>query len=181
MQDIASWTIHTLRHDVSRPTWLEERKFEWIPLIKRTLQRMFNGESLILITDRDREWFIHYIINSINKNSNRPYLPILSIHSLFPQIDKFHKDDTEMALIDDYFDNIFMRRYFFWYVGRNDAPRAKFVFNREDGFLWLFDTNLQNSFTLQSTDPLIDNKLMQMFRIFNLTIDAAMFGRISLE
>lgn len=48
MQDIASWTIHTLRHDVSRPTWLEERKFEWIPLIKRTLQRMFNGESLFL-------------------------------------------------------------------------------------------------------------------------------------
>ncbi|MDE5591645.1 MAG: HobA family DNA replication regulator, partial [Helicobacter sp.] len=84
MLDIASWTIQTLRHDKSHPTWLEERKFEWIPLVKQTLQRIFNGESLILISDKDREWFVHYVICSVNKSNNRPYLPFLSIDSLFP-------------------------------------------------------------------------------------------------
>ncbi|MDE5591390.1 MAG: HobA family DNA replication regulator, partial [Helicobacter sp.] len=34
---------------------------------------------------------------------------------------------------------------------------------------------------LQSIDPLLDIKLMQMFRIFNLTIEAAIFGHISLD
>ena len=42
-------------------------------------------------------------------------------------------------------------------------------------------TELQNSFTLQSTDPLVDIKLMQMYRIFNLTIEAALFGQITME
>lgn len=181
MQDIVSWTTQTLRRDESRLTWLEERKFEWIPLIKRVLQRIFNGESLILVTDKDREWFSNYVIFSINKSSNRPYVPILGINVLFPQVDRNCKDEIEISLINDYLDNIFSQGYFFWYVGKNDALRAKLALSREDCFLWMFDTELQNSFTLQSVDSLVDIKLMQMYRIFNLTIEAAMFGQISLE
>lgn len=181
MQDIVSWTTQILRHDASRPTWLEERKFEWIPLMKRVLQRIFGGESLILVTDREREWFAHYAIFSINKNNNRPYVPIMSISALFPQIDRNQKDDSEVLLIGDYLNNIFPQGYFFWYVGKNDALRAKLALSHEDCFLWIFDTELQNSFTLQSTDPLVDIKLMQMYRIFNLTLEAALFGQITLE
>ena len=181
MQDIVSWTTQILRHDASRPTWLEERKFEWIPLIKRALQRIFNCESMILITDRDREWFAHYVIFSINRTNNRPYVPVVSINALFPQIDKNQQDDSEVLLISDYLNNIFSQGYFFWYVGKNDALRAKLALSHEDCFLWIFDTELQNSFTLQSTDPLVDIKLMQMYRIFNLTIEAALFGQITME
>ncbi|MDD6056396.1 MAG: HobA family DNA replication regulator [Helicobacter sp.] len=181
MQDLSSWMIHTLRHDASHPTWLEERKFEWIPLLKRALQKIFSGESAILVTDKDREWFMNYVVNAINATNNRPYVPIISINALFPQIDKVYKDETRISLLCDYLDNAFSNKYFFWYIGSNDAMRAKLVLGREDCFLWMFDTNLQNSFTLQSIDPLVDIKLMQMYRIFNLTLEAAMFGRIGLE
>ncbi|WP_026943622.1 HobA family DNA replication regulator [Helicobacter rodentium] len=180
MQDLSSWTLQALRYDASHPTWLEERKFEWIPLAKRALQRIFNGDSLILITDNDREWFMHYVMQSINRSSNRPYVPIVSIHSFFPQLDKTRKNETDIALINDYLDNIFSQKYFFWYVGHNDTTRAKLALSHEDCFLWIFDTQLQNSFTLQSTDSLVDIKLMQMYRIFNLTLEAAMFGRVNL-
>ncbi|WP_297809626.1 HobA family DNA replication regulator [uncultured Helicobacter sp.] len=181
MQDLSSWTLQVLRYDASHPTWLEERKFEWIPLVKRALQKIFNGESMILITDYDREWFMDYVVSSINKTNNRPYVPILSINALFPQLDKTHKNETEIPLINDYLDNVFSKKYFFWYVGHNDTMRAKLALNHEDCFLWIFDTHLQNSFTLQSTDSLIDIRLMQMYRIFNLTLEAAIFGRVSLE
>ena len=65
-------------------------------------------------------------------------------------------------------------------MGHNDTTRAKLALSHEDCFLWIFDTQLQNSFTLQSTDSLVDIKLMQMYRIFNLTLEAAMFGRVNL-
>lgn len=182
MQDLSSWVLQTLRHDASHPTWLEERKFEWIPLLKRALQKIFNGESLILVTDYEREWFMHYVVQSINRSNNRPYVPIIAINVLFPKIDKIsHKDEMEIALIHDYFGNIFSQKYGFWYVGRNDALRAKLALSQEDGFLWMFDTNLQNSFTLQSTDILVDIKLIQMYKIFNLALEAVMFGNVRLD
>lgn len=181
MQDLSSWMLQTLRHDASHPTWLEERKFEWIPLLKYALQKVFAGNSVILMTDPDREWFMHYVIHSINKANNRPYIPIVNANILFSQMDRIYKDEVEIALLNDYLDNMFSHKYFFWYVGRNDARRAKIALSREDCFLWMFDTNLQNSFTLQSLDPLVDIKLMQMYRIFNLALEATMFGRIRLE
>ena len=145
MQDLSSWVVQTLRNDASHPTWLEERKFEWIPLLKSALQRIFNGESLILVTDYDREWFMHYVVQSINRSSNRPYVPVIAIDTLFPGIDRIsHKDEMEIALIHDYLNTIFANRYCFWYVGRNDALRAKLVLSQEDRFLWMFDTSLQN-------------------------------------
>ncbi len=182
MQDLSSWLLQTLRHDVSHPTWLEERKFEWIPLLKNALQRIFSGESVVLITDYDREWFMHYVTYSINQVNKRPYVPIIGINALFPQIDRtLQKDATEIPLINDYLDNIFSCKYFFWYVGRSDSIRAKLALSHEHCLLWLFDANLQNSFTLQSTDPLVDMKLMQMYRIFNLALEATMFCHIRLE
>ena len=45
----------------------------------------------------------------------------------------------------------------------------------------MFDTNLQNSFTLQSTDILVDIKLIQMYKIFNLALEAVMFGNVRLD
>lgn len=181
MQDISQWTTHTLRTDSSRPTWLEERKFEWIPLVTNTLQRVFSGDNLVLVTDRDREWFCNYVVNVINKNTNRPYIPIISMQSLFPQIDRNCKNDLGIELVEDFLGSIFSNKYLFWYVGRNDDDGAKLVLNGEFAFLWMFDTDLQNSFTLQSTDPLVDIKLMQMFRIFNLTLEAALFGQIAFD
>ncbi len=181
MQDLSNWTLQALRNDASHPTWLEERKFEWIPLVKRALQRIFNGESMILVTDHHRSWFMDYVISSINRTNNRPYVPILSINALFPNLDKAHKDETEISLINDLLDNMFSQKYFFWYVGRNDTAQAKLALSHEDCFLWIFDTHLQNSFTLQSTDSLVDIRLMQMYRIFNLTLEATMFGNITLE
>lgn len=180
MQDISQWTTHILRTDESRPTWLEERKFEWIPLVTNTLQRVFSGDNLVLVTDRDREWFGDYVVNMINKSVNRPYIPIINIHSLFPQVDKNCKNELGIELVADFLGNVFNNKYLFWYIGRND-DRAKLALSNDFGFLWLFDTDLQNSFTLQSTDTLVDIKLMQMFRIFNLTIEAALFGQISLD
>lgn len=180
MENISQWTIQTLRQDKSLPTWLEERKFEWIPLVKNTLTRLFSGESLIIITDKERDWFMQYITTSINRSSNRPYFPILSMKSILPQSQKLESGETEQMLIYDYLDNLFPQHYFFWYIGKDERSLSTLALSKEGSFLWIFDKNLQNNFTLQSTDPLLDIKLMQMYNIFNLTLNAAILGQISL-
>lgn len=181
MENLTKWMTQALRQDKSLPTWLEERKSEWIPLVKNTIFRLFSGEALVIIADKEREWFRQYILASINKGGNRPYLPILSIDSLLVSNNKNELDDTEAKLIIDYLDNMFSNKYFFWYIGRDERKRSALALSKDSSFLWMFDNNLQNNFTLQSIDPILDIKLMQMYRNFNLALDAVMFGHISLE
>ncbi|PZT47756.1 hypothetical protein B6S12_07460 [Helicobacter valdiviensis] len=181
MLNLTDWSTKNIRQDESHPTWLEERKYEWIPLLKGVMFRLFAGEALILVTDRERDWFANYVAYSVNKTSSRPYLPILSINALFPQIDKAKEEELEIALINDYLDNLFAKRCFFWYVGKNNSARAKLALSREGGFLWIFDEEMQNSFTLQSSDNLVDIKLMQLYRIFNQTLEAVLLGKVSLD
>jgi len=42
------------------------------------------------------------------------------------------------------------------------------------------DEEMTNSFTLRSYDELIDIKLLQLFRLFDKTISAALFAEIDL-
>ena len=48
-------------------------------------------------------------------------------------------------------------------------------------FLWLFDEERQDSFNLKSNDDALDLKLLQMFRLYNKTISASLFGEINIE
>ena len=44
----------------------------------------------------------------------------------------------------------------------------------------LFDEQAENSFYLSSTDENLDFKLLSMFRLFDRTIDAVLFGQVKL-
>ncbi len=68
----------------------------------------------------------------------------------------------------------------FWYIGRSDDVRARLPKKSDGSFLWILDEELQNSFHLRSGDDLLDLKLMHLARLFDKSIDAAMFGEIDL-
>lgn len=162
-------------------SWLEERKFEWTPLVSNTIRRILEGYSVIVMTDGERGWFGNYISASINKpQKGRPYIPIYNIKSIYPHIEQV-KNEEDSALINDMLSISFKDQYLFWYIGVSSDRRAKLALSRDDSFSWIFDEGLQNSFRLNSNDELLDMKLLQLYRIFDKTLSATLFGQVSLD
>ena len=71
--------------------------------------------------------------------------------------------------------------YYIWYIGKGDHPYTKLAFREEENFLWILDEEVQNSFALRSTDTLLDIKLLQLFKLFDHTLSAVLFGDLDLD
>ena len=180
MQEFLNWTIDTIREDKLLGSWLEEKKYEWVPLVAKSLQGIINyGVSVLIITDTDREWFLDYILKNINSpRNNRPYLPFYDFRSFYPNLD-FLKSEDEIALIKDMLSISFPNGYIFWYIGRGQHIKATLPKVEKHSFLWLLDEERQDAFNLRSNDEALDFKLLQMYRLFNKTIRATLYIDIS--
>ena len=67
MQEFINWTVDTIREDKLLAPWLEERKFDWTPLVSKSITNIIEkGCSVIIITDSNREWFLNYCLININ-------------------------------------------------------------------------------------------------------------------
>lgn len=180
-QKLLKWTIEAVRNDETMMSWLEERKYEWVPLVKNAVSRLMEGSAIIIITDPEREWFGKYVLQSVNKSSKgRPYLPIYSIESLFPNY-RAIRTDEELELINDMLGISFRQNYIYWYVGKFDDSCSQIALRKDDSFLWVMDQEYQNSFPLSSIDDLLDMRLLQLFRIFDKTVSSALFNEVLLE
>jgi hypothetical protein len=178
MKELLDWTLQTIR-DRSEYGWLEERRFEWVPLVQNCLSTTMGGSAVIIITDKERTWFSNYLVKALNKPSkNRPFLPFFSIKCLLPGLSSFSTNEI-FASYTDMLD-ISFKSYIFWYIGRGDDKMAAFAKEREDSFLWVFDEQMPNSFYLKSFDEALDSKLISMASIFDKTIDAVMFSKVKL-
>jgi hypothetical protein len=178
--NILSWTIQTIREDDGLGSWLEEIKYEWVPLISDLLSRVLSEDSktVIIVTDKEYEWFGKYILSKINKaKQQRPYLPFVHIKSYTDNLDSIRGSD-DIDLLRDMLDITFKNNYIFWYIGSPDTQRANIAKHTKGSFLWLFDQHVQNSLYLSSTDKIIDIKLLQLYRLFDKTLSAALFGEI---
>jgi hypothetical protein len=71
--------------------------------------------------------------------------------------------------------------YFIWYIGSADSIYSKFVFRNDENLLWIIDGDVPNSFYLREGNTSLDIKLIQLFKLFNKTIDASLFVEISIE
>lgn len=159
--------------------WMEERKFEWIPLAQDFTERLINGTSVVVVTDEKYLWFGDYVCKALNKlDKNRPFLPILSFQSFSHLLQDFTQaQDYDLLL--DMLNIAFKKEFIFWYIGKTDQKAYKLVKKREDSFLWVMDEEIQNSFFLRSNDSLIDTKLIGLTRLLDQTIDAVLFGEIN--
>jgi hypothetical protein len=175
------WTLKTIRSEGTAMSWFEERRFEWTPSVANALEQVMGGKSIVLITDHDRDWFSHYIIASLNKkNQDRPMIPIVSMDALYPHYDYLSSDES-IDMLTDMLELTFHAEYFFWYIGRGDERRAEIAKRKSNSLLWIMDENFQNALILRSYDPLIDIKLLQMYRLFDKTLSSVLFGEINVR
>ncbi|WP_187648189.1 HobA family DNA replication regulator [Nitrosophilus labii] len=175
------WTLNAIRYDETMMSWMEERRYDWVPLASSALEKIVSGYSIILITDKEREWFAEYILYSINKpNKNRPFVPTYILKDIIPYIDNIKKEE-DIELLYDMINLSFKEEYFFWYIGKGDTPRSMIAKRKDDSFLWIMDEQMQNNFYLKSYDDTLDLKLFQLFRLFDKSLDATIFGEIELK
>jgi hypothetical protein len=172
------WTLETIRADGAVLNWLEESRFEWSATTAQAISQILETKTVILITDHDRKWLEKYIISSINKTSKeRPMIPIVSLHNLYPNYDHI-TGGAMIDMLEDMLKLSFNENYFFWYIGRGDDRRADIAKRSNSSYLWIMDEDFQNAMPLKSYDSMVDVKLIQLCRLFDHTLSAALFGEV---
>jgi len=182
VQEFLNWTVDTIREDKLLSPWLEEKKYEWTPLVSKSVVNILEkGCSVIIITDKERDWFLEYIFTNINsQNLNRPFLPFYDAKGFYKYLDEVKSED-DINYIKDMLSISFPNGYCFWYIGRSQSVRAIIPKVSKNSFLWLFDEEMQDAFNLRSKDDALDMKLLQMFRLYTKTLSAALFAEINVE
>ena len=179
MLDLFKWNLEIIR---SQPfmAWLEDRREEWSPLLASRLKFLLEGRAFIIICDDEREWFGEYLISKINQSTNaRPLLPFFTLKSLYKNYTNITTAE-EMNLVDDMLNLSFENGVVYFYIGKGEAKISQIAKNHEDSYMWLIDERAQNSFYLDGKDEMLDNKLLELFWIFNKSIDAVLFNEVVL-
>ena len=181
MQDFSNWTLETIRNDKSQLSWMEERRYDWTPLISSSLNTLLSGVTYIIITDKEREWFGKYIIEMLNRPSkNRPLLPFYSFKSIFNSGMQQLKTREGLLILQDLLSISFSKGYRYFYIGSSSNPKASLAKGKDDSLMWIMDEPLPNSFHLETNDDLLDIKLIQLARLFDKSIDSALLGEVKL-
>jgi len=176
--DFAQWSLDAIREEGGSLSWLEELRFEWSKTTALAIEQILNGKTAILIVDEKRKWFEQYILSSINSASlERPFIPVLSIDSIYPHYDSVTGGEM-LDIIDDMISISYKNDYFFWYIGKGDDKRSDLAKRKDNSNFWIFDEDFNNAFTLKSYDKGLDVKLLQLYRLFDSSLNAAMFGEV---
>jgi hypothetical protein len=181
MPDFAQWSLDAIRDEDGALSWLEEQRFNWATTASLALSQILEGKTIILITDEKRKWFEKYILTSINSSKiERPILPIVSVDSIYQHYNNINGGEM-IDILDNMISLSYRNNYFFWYIGSGDDKRSDIAKRRDNSYFWLFDEDFHNSFKLNSYDPYLDIKLLQSYKLFNASLNAAMFGEVDVE
>ncbi len=181
MQELLNWTIDTIREDISTDlSWLEEKKFDWTPLVANTLKKVIQKNySVLVITDDRQQWFANYVLGKLN-SKYRPYLPFYDFNKFCSSI-KDIKSQEDIDLVIDMLNISFPSGFLFWYIGGTEHKNFALQRFYEGSFLWLVDKDQQGAISFHEYDKYLDIKLVQLYSLLDKTIDAAMFGNIELD
>jgi hypothetical protein len=160
---------------------MEEFRFDWTPLVKSAITKIVEGQTILVVTDSKREWFSKYIRSSINSSiGGRPFLPVYDLEGCFPNLASINTAE-ELDLLEDMLDISFPNGYFIWYIGDGKHSYTKLTYRSDDSLLWVTNEQIPNSFVMRDSDPLLDIKLIQLYKLFDKTIEAVLFGEVELE
>ncbi len=180
MNPFESWTLEDIRSQGQSLSWLEELRFEWLPSTQSAIAQILEAKTIVLITDEEHKWFEHYILSSLNKPIlERPLIPIVPLEHVYPQFNAIRADMIDMII--DMLNLAYKNDFFFWYIGRGDSRRAD-IAKRSDrsNYLWIMDEN-STFVPLSSYDEEIDIRLLQLYKLFDRSLSAVLFGETTLE
>ena len=180
MPKLLEWTLEAIREESSDFSWMEERRYTWTPLVESVLHRLLDGQAVLLLTDPKRRWFEQYILDAINTpDRDRPFFPVQSLRGIFADLQGIDTS-IRLTLFEDMLDITYPQGYFIWYIGEGGHAYTKIAYQQDGNFLWLIDEEVAGSFLMRGSDPQLDTKLLQLYRLLDRSIDAALFGQVEL-
>jgi len=181
VSDFKEWTLDAIREEGGSFSWLEEQRFDWTTTTSQALEQILDGKTIILITDLKRKWLENYILGFINsKQQERPLLPIIGIDSMYQHYNSVSGGEM-IDIVEDMISLAHKEDYFFWYIGAGDDKRADIAKRKDTSYFWIFDEDYLNAFNLKSYDKSLDIKLLQLYRLFDASLNAAMFGEVDVS
>lgn len=184
MEPIKDWMIRALREESNAGVisgWIEEDLHKWARVVSNALTSLLNGVSFIVLSDESREWFRSYALSRFNSPSkNRPYVPFLGIEGLEMYLGNDFRDQKNIQLVTSMLQSTY-QDYSFFYIGKAEGIKAELAISHENSLLWLLDADVQNAFILNSSNKMIDSRLLQLFRLFDQAISSVIYGKVSLE
>lgn len=182
--DLISWTLGAIRgaeFEGIIMNWLEEQRVAWASLLSSKLGYFLDGASIVLVCDDEYSWFEEYFIKNINTPSKtRPLIPVVPLRSLYPRIDTSVLDESEMALLDDMLNISFGNNFVYFYIGKGSSKLSLIAKSHQNSYMWLFGEQAQNAFCLEKSDPLLDIKILALFRLFDMSLSEVILGKITL-
>lgn len=177
MEKFSDWMLRIIREDNNHGIlsgWLEEERFKWSKLVSNALSHLMNGGSFLLASDTQRKWLKSYILSHINNtHKNRSFIPLLDFNSSIK--------NTQSLQHTKHMLNSVYKDYAFFYIGRRDNLTAELAISYENSFLWILDESIQNAFSLSSAHPMLDFRLIQLYKIFDYSLNACIFGKFDLD
>jgi len=181
MNSLLEWTLETIRKEDSSFSWMEECRYDWTPIVQNAVSKILEGQTVLILTDDARGWFAKYVASKMNNLANeRPFIPLYTLKSMFPNLEKM-KSTQELDLLEDMLSISYPSGYFIWYIGSADSSYTKFTFRNDENLLWIIDGDVPNSFYIRNGGLSLDIRLIQLFKLFNKTIDASLFSEIKLD
>jgi len=178
MADFAQWSLDAIRDEGGSLSWLEEQRFEWSKTTAYALEQILQGRTIILITDEKRKWLETYILTLLNDTTfERPLIPIVSIDSICVHYNSIGGGEM-IDMVDDMISLSYKEDYFFWYIGKGDDKRSDIAKRKDNSYFWMFDEDFNNAFILKSYDKMLDIKLLQLYKLFDASLNATMFGEV---
>jgi len=180
MKSLSLWMIEFIRGG-DYLGWMEEKRFELVPQIALSLKNIVDEKTIVLVTDKKREWFYRYALSRLNPSTfERPLIPIVGIESLFMDIDTLDNKE-KIDILDDMLGTIFDKGFSYFYVGDGDDKRVNIAKSKRDSMLWFFDKRESGALYLDSKESRADIKLLELLGLYESSIEATLFGDIDLE
>lgn len=181
MQQFLKWTLESIRADGAQLSWLEELRFSFSATASKAIKQILEGKTMVVVTDSDRKWFEQYLLCTINRSINeRPMIPVSSIESIYP--DYGTKNGPEVIeMLEDMLELAYSGRYFFFYIGKGSDVRSDIAKRSSNSLMWLLDEESTEAISLRSYDEFLDIKLLQLFRQFDKTLNAVLFGEVDAD
>ena len=177
MNDFLAHTLENIRAGGNFMAWMESRRLEWAPLMAARLKYVLEGHTFVLMCDESRSWYEEYFLKNINAKASRPMLPFVSLSSIYR---KKIQNQEDIALLNDLLELTFPNGYIYFHIGSANDKQSQIAKSKDDSLLWLFDEQLQNSFYLNSKDKDLDIKLISLFKLLDMSLDAILFSKVSL-
>ncbi|BEG56943.1 hypothetical protein NHP21005_06310 [Helicobacter sp. NHP21005] len=144
------------------------------PLLRAT-EHILKGGCVLITTDSQRVWLKTYALTHINTHPMHPLVPIFDPLQSF---EVYLQQNPDILMVRNTLDLVY-QNYIFWYVGTSNTEVANLALSVEQSLLWLLDSPKEGAICFESLDPLLDHKLLELYRIFARMVLESLLGRVS--